>query len=163
MPPVMNRTNSRARAERAWRLRVRGKLWREVAAEEGYRSERSAQRAVEDFLRRTPPTDVETLRRAMGEGLTMIREAVLDSMDAAQAKGDHRGVAQLGQVAADTIDKQAKLYGLHIAVPTVVDVTVHQSPAEMLAEVRSRLMAAIDAEVVEVIDVPFAETKAVGL
>ena len=155
----MPRKDSRARAERAWRLRVRGRLWREIAAEEGYRSERSAQKAVEDFLKRTPPTDIETLRRAMGEGLTMIREKLLDSLDAAQAKGDHRGVAEIGKAAADTIDKQAKLMGLHIAVPQQIDVNVRESATVVLERAEAELLAIaaaaekrgeiIDAEVVE--------------
>lgn len=157
MAAVMPRRDSTARAERCWRLRVRGRTWQEVADAEGFRSRKSAQKAVERWLMRNPQGDVETLRRAMGDGLTMIREKVLDSMDECQAKGDHRGVAQLGQVAADTIDKQAKLMGLHIAVPAEMHVSV-QSMAEVLADTRSRLRAAIDAVPepldVEVVGVP---------
>lgn len=158
MAPAMTRTNSNARAERCWRLRVRGRTWQEVADDQGFRSRRAAQKAVEQFLKRTPPPDVVTLRRAMGDGLTMVREQLLDSMDAAQAKGDHRGVAMIATVVVEAFDKQAKLMGLHIAVPAEVNVNV-QSMTQILTDTRARLMAAVDAEVVD--DVVDAELVAI--
>ncbi|GAT16270.1 Uncharacterised protein [Mycolicibacterium thermoresistibile] len=152
----MDRKSSRARAENAWRLRVRGRLWREIAEELGYRSPRSAQKAVEDFLARTPPTDAETLRRAMGDGLTMIRQKLLDALDAAEEAGDHQAVATLGRAAADTIEKQAKLAGLHIAIPQQIELNVRSAAAvleraeqELLAIAQQPQSEIVDAEVVE--------------
>lgn len=152
MAPAMNRQDSRRRAERCWRLRVRGRTWQEIADEEGFGSRRAAQKAVEKLLERDPPSDVNTLRRAMGDGITMLRADLLDCLDDCKAKGQHIRVAQLGQVILDSFDKQAKLMGLHIAVPTEVHVSV-QSMTEVLADTRSRLQAAIDAAPADVLDV----------
>lgn len=148
MPAVMNRQDSTARAERCWRLRIRGRTWQEVADDEGFRSRRSAQLAVERWLKRNPQADVEVLRRAMGDGIELLRRDLQDTLDTCKAHGQAIRVAQLGQVILDSYDKQAKLMGLHIAVPAEVNVTV-QSMSQMIDDTRRRLMNAIDAEVVD--------------
>lgn len=148
----MDHKSSQARTERAWRLRVRGRSWPEVAEAEGFRTARSARAAVRKWLERNPPEDIAILRRAAGDTIAIVIDRLLDSLEAAQAKGDLRGAAQIGQVVLDGVDKRARLEGLHIAVPTEVHVSV-QSMTEVLADTRSRLQAAIDAAPAEPLDV----------
>lgn len=148
MPPVMSHRDSRHRAEQAWRLRCRGRTWNEIAEALDFKSRRSVQRAVATHLERNKPEAAEIVRRSMGEGLTMIREQLLDSLEEARAEGDHQAVATLARAATDSIEKQARLMGLHIAVATEVNVNVVQTMTEIVADTRARLQAAIDAEVV---------------
>ena len=163
----MNRDKSTERAERAWRLSLRGRTWQEVADTEGFRSRQSARKAVESWLRKNPPDEIEIMRRATGDTLTMVIHRVLDSLEEAQDAGRHRDVAELAKVALDGLDKRARLQGLHVAVPTVVDVQVTQTVTEMITDTRAKLMAAIDAEVVsELTETPspvLAPTEAVNV
>lgn len=151
----MDRQSSQARTERAWKLRLRGRSWPEIAEAEGFRTPRSARAAVRKWLERNPPDELALMRRAAGDTLAVIIDRVLDSLDAAQAKGDHRGVAQLAQVALDGVGRKIQLEGLAIPVAQQVEVTVNQSPTEVIAATRERLLAllpkpaaVIDAEVV---------------
>lgn len=148
MPPVMDRKSSRARAEQAWRLRVRGRTWQEIADEVGFKSRHSAFKAVRTFLEKNPPDDIETMRRAVGQVMVETIATVRESMEEAHDAGNHRNVAELGKVILDGLDKRAKLEGLYVAVPTVVDVNVTQTVVEMITDTRAKLQAAIDAEVV---------------
>lgn len=133
-------------------MRVRGRTWQEVADETGFRSRQSAIKAVQTFLERNPTSDVETLRRAMGDGIEQLRAELFESLEDCKKRGHHIRVAQLGQVILDSYEKQIKLSGLAIAVPTEVHVSV-QSMTEVLADTRSRLQAAIDAAPADVLDV----------
>ncbi|WP_301121088.1 hypothetical protein [Mycolicibacterium fortuitum] len=148
MPPVMDRKSSRARAEAAWRLRVRGRTWQEIADEVGFKSRHSAFKAVRTFLEKNPPDDIETMRRAVGQVMVETIATVRESMEEAHDAGKHRDVAELGKVILDGLDKRAKLEGLYVAVPQVVDVQVTQTVVEMITDTRAKLQAAIDAEVV---------------
>ncbi|EHI13168.1 hypothetical protein KEK_08302 [Mycolicibacterium thermoresistibile ATCC 19527] len=92
----------------------------------------------------------------MGDGLTMIRQKLLDALDAAEEAGDHQAVATLGRAAADTIEKQAKLAGLHIAIPQQIELNVRSAAAvleraeqELLAIAQQPQSEIVDAEVVE--------------
>lgn len=143
MPPQMTHQASRNRAERAYRLWLRGRSWPEVAEAEGFKSRQSARKAVHEWLRKNPSEDIEMMRRATGDTLTMVIDRVLDSLDAAQAKGDHRGVAELGRVVMDGLDKRAKLQGLHIAVPTLIDVNVQTTAVAILERAESELLAIV--------------------
>lgn len=146
--PSGNRAHTRARAEQAWKLRVRGRTWQEIADQTGYKSRHSAQKAVQAFLKKDPPDDITTLRRATGQFLADTLNTVRESLDDAHADNDHQAVASLSRVILDGLDKRAKLEGLYIAVPSVIDVNVTQTVVEMIADTRAKLEAAIDAEVV---------------
>lgn len=146
--PSGNRAHTRARAEKAWRLRVRGRTWQEIADELEFKSRHSAQKAVRTFLEKNPPDDIDTMRRAVGQVMVEVISTVRDSLDEAHDAGKHRDVAELGKVLLDGLDKRAKLEGLYVAVPQVVDVQVTQTVVEMITDTRAKLQAAIDAEVV---------------
>ena len=160
--PSGNRAHTNARAERAWRLRVRGRTWQEIADEVGFKSRHSAQKAVQAFLRKNPPDDIDTMRRAVGQVMNETMATVRDSLDNAHAEGRHRDVAELAKVILDGADKRAKLEGLYVAVPQVVDVNVTQTMTELVSDTRAKLQAAIDAEVVELpaVELPAGEERA---
>ncbi|UVT31618.1 hypothetical protein SEA_MASK_86 [Mycobacterium phage Mask] len=148
----MNRHDSNERCRRAWELSLRGRSWPEIAEAENFKSRQSARKAVANWLRKNPPDEIEVLRRATGDTLTMVIHKLLDSLDKAYAAGRHRDVAEIAKVALDGLDKRAKLQGLHVAVPQVVDVQVTQTVVEMISDTRAKLQAAIDAEVVPLPD-----------
>jgi hypothetical protein len=148
MAPSGDRQTTRARAEAAWRLRVRGRTWQEIADEVGFKSRHSACKAVRTFLEKNPPDDIDTMRRAVGQVMVETLATVRDSLDEAHRLGKHRDVAELGKVVLDGLDKRAKLEGLYVAVPQVVDVNVTQTVVEMITDTRAKLQAAIDAEIV---------------
>ena len=147
----MNRKNSRARAERAWRLRCAGRTWQQIADAENFKTRGAAYRAVHEFLKRNPPDDVITSRLATAEGLRMVQTTLFEALIDAKRARDNRAVVSIASAIQDNLDKQAKLMGLHISAPTQVNVTV-QSAAEIISDARSRLLAAIDADDAGVID-----------
>lgn len=157
----MNRKASQERCRRGWELRCRGRTWQEVADELGFRSRQNAAAAVNTWLRANPPDDLETMRRATGDTLVMTAARALDAMETAIQAGRYRDAAELGKVAIDGMDKHAKLTGQHIVVPKEVSVHI-QSVTEIIASTRSQLMAALDAEVLSVVDVEVEPPRAVG-
>lgn len=147
MPPVMDRKSSNERCERAWKLRVAGRSWQEVADAVGFKSRQNACAAVNKWLKKNPPDQLETARRANGDGIRLVRATLFESMAAAKRANQHRTVSELGRTILESFEKEARLLGLHIAVPTEVNVTV-QTMAEILTDTRARLLDVIDAEVV---------------
>ncbi|WP_131827619.1 hypothetical protein [Mycolicibacterium fortuitum] len=148
MPPVMNRQASQERCRQGWELRRRGRTWQEVADELGFKSRQNALKAVNKWLEKNPPDDLETMRRATGDTLIATTHKLADALDDAIDAGKHRDAAELGKVVLDGLDKYAKLTGQHVVVPQVVDVQVTQTVVEMITDTRAKLQAAIDAEVV---------------
>lgn len=144
----MNRKNSRARAERAWRLRCAGRTWQQIADAEGFKSRSAAARAVRDFLRNNPPDDAVTARLAKSEGLRMVQATLFEALIDAKRQRDNRAVVAIANAIGDNLDKQAKLMGLHMSAPTEVNVNV-RSAAEVISAARQQLMNVIDAEVVD--------------
>lgn len=105
--------------------------------------------AVARLLERTPPESVEGMRRQEAEELR-IRRAVLHERfaDARQRKDDTILVAlnrELDRVAT----RWSKLHGLDAPERQEVNVHVEQTPAAIIADARERMLAVVDAEVVE--------------
>lgn len=149
MAPTGNRQDARARAERAHQLRAIGRTWAEISSALGYKSRGAAQLAVTRLLERTAPEAPEALRRHEAEELR-IRRAVLHERfhDARQRKDDNALVAlnrELDRVSA----RQAKLHGLDAPERAEVNVTVEQTPAAIIAATTERLLAVVDAEVID--------------
>jgi hypothetical protein len=147
MPPIGNRQTSDERCQRGWDLRKQGHTWATIADTLGYRSVQSAQKAVSAWLRRNPPDDIETLRRATGDILIDTINKLRASLDVAIEKGGTTSVAELGRAVFDGCDRYAKLTGQHIIPPTEVNVNV--SVTEALAATRRKLLDVIDAEVLD--------------
>jgi hypothetical protein len=150
MPPIGNRATSDARCAEGWKLRQRGHTWEHIAHEIGYRSKQSAQQAIQGWLKRNPPDDIETLRRATGDILIETIGKLRDTLDVAISKGQTTAVAELGRAVFDGCDRYAKLTGQHIVPPTEVNVTM--TITEAIEGTRKRLLGAIDAEVVDVVE-----------
>lgn len=124
MPPVMSREESDKRAEQAWNMRVAGATWVSIAEKLGFANSQNCQNAVKSWLRRNPPEDFEFMRRATSDGIRLVRAAMLDSLGKARKAGAHRTVSELGRAVLDSFEKEAKLWGLHVVQPQVVDVRV---------------------------------------
>jgi hypothetical protein len=140
----MNREDSRRRAERAYRLRVVGRTWAEIADSEGFASRRSAQVAVARHLDRERPESVADARRMAADGLRITRSILFASLAHAKQAGDTQAVVAVARALTDNIDKQAKLLGL--AVPQQVDITVSASASAILDKAEAELLALLPAQ-----------------
>ena len=138
---MMNRQDSRRRAERAFQLRSVGRTWQEIADTLGYKGRQSAQEAVARHLRQTPPESPAAARRSASEGLRITLSTLFASMADAKQQGDTSAVVSTARAIADTIDKSAKLNGLHVPVAQQVDVNVSTSAAAILDRAEAELLA----------------------
>ncbi|MGH3556421.1 MAG: hypothetical protein ACRDTK_02735 [Mycobacterium sp.] len=145
----MSREDSRRRAERARWLRGTGKTWQQIADSEGFRSRRAAQLAVARLAESEPAENITTARRTAADGLRITKSIMFAGLADAKQQGDHQAVVSYARAIADNIDKDAKINGLHVPVAQQVDVTVTQTPAAIIADAREKLLAVVDAEVVE--------------
>lgn len=147
MAPTMSRYASRERAAEAFQLRASRYSWREVADRLGYRSIGAAQTAVNrhvERLRREPTAisveahkfAIETRTRALSQRFA-----------AAFRWGDDDTLVTLNREIVRNEAELAKLGGLY--EPETLNVNVAQTPAAIIAEARERLLAVVDAEVVE--------------
>ncbi|MGE2690098.1 hypothetical protein [Mycolicibacterium pulveris] len=143
----MSRRDSRARAEEAFALRAIGRTWAEVSAELGYRSRGAAQLAVARLHARQPATSPETVRRSSTESLRIMRSILFERFAAAKQAGDDQTLIGLHRELTRNLSEAAKLHGAHAPEKLDVDVTVRQSPSEILAEAQERVLAIIDAEI----------------
>jgi hypothetical protein len=162
MPPTMNRQDSRARAEEAFRLRAVGRTWAEIATALGYRGRQSAQDAVRRHLDRTAPESPEAARRSASEGLRITKSVLFATLAAAKQRGDSQAVVAAAKAVADVIEKDARLNGLHAPARTEVDVNLSADPAALLDKLEAAMLerddqrqrqlqpAIIDAEVEEI-------------
>jgi hypothetical protein len=137
----MNRQDSRARAEQAFRLRAVGRSWQEIADALGYRGRQSAQDAVRRHLDRTAPESPEAARRSAGEGLRIIMSTLFATLSDARQARDHQAVVATAKAISDTIDKTAKLNGLYVPVAQQVDVNVYQSASAIIDRMEAELLA----------------------
>lgn len=161
MAPRESRQDSYARAERAHRLRIVGRTWSEIAKAEGYRSRQAAQLAVRRHLTRELPESAEDQRRTASEGLRITRSVLFAALADAKQSGDPQATVAVSRAITDTIEKQARLLGLHVPVAQQVDVRVEQTSAAILDRAEADLLAlaqqrpqqlpapTIDAEVIE--------------
>lgn len=147
MAPTMTLRDSRARAERAAILRSIGRSWREVAGELGYRSIGAAQTAVERHELRNGPEPVETSRRSLITSARITHSILFDRFAAAIDREDDETAALLNRELVRNRDQLAKLTGAY--APENINVNVQTTPAAIIAEARERLLAVVDAEVVE--------------
>lgn len=156
MPPVMDRKSSKARADRAWRLRCAGRTWQDIADQLGFKSRQSAIVAVQRLLAKDPPEDATTQRLYTAGGLRIVKAALFEALAEAKAKRDPHAVVAVSRALSDVLDRHAKLMGLHIPVAQEVNLTVQQNTAAVLERAQAELLALeqtrpaiVDAEVVE--------------
>jgi hypothetical protein len=147
MAAIGPRRETRARAERAAKLRGCGYSWQAIADTEGFRSRQAAQIAVERHYGREQPA-AGLARRSLCEGLMLVKQTLFEGLADAKRHGLAASVIEHSREIRSVTDQLAKLDGLH--APQRVDVSVtHKTASEMLAEYREQLLAVIDAEVVE--------------
>jgi hypothetical protein len=143
----MTLAKSRERAERVFVMReVDQKSWSQIAQALGFKSTGAAQMAYTRFLQRNPLPDGTAVRAGILERKRYTLSLAVRSLAAAAADGDHQAVARLVDTVTKADAELARLYGLS---REQVDLTVTQSPQQIIAEARDRLLAAVDAEVVE--------------
>jgi hypothetical protein len=140
MPPVMNRKASNQRCRAGWELRCRGRTWAEIAEELDFKSLHAAHAAINKWLQKNPPDDLNTLRRATGDTLRHLATRLADEAHQALDDGNRTEAANLARAALDGLDRYAKLTGQHIPIEVNVNVTATQA----LADTRARLLEAID-------------------
>lgn len=139
----MNRQDSRARAEEAFRLRAVGRTWAEISRTLGYRSRGAAQLAVKRLMDRTPPETAEHARAQASEGLRITKSVLFAEMAAAKQRGDSQAVVSAAKAIADTIEKDARLNGLHAPQRTEVDVNVSTDPRAVIDRLETELLALV--------------------
>lgn len=143
----MNRYDTRTRAERALRLRSAGHSWATISEELGFKSRSGARLAVDRLLNSTAPDSVTTQRRTAVEALRTLRAILFDSIVDAKAAGDFAAVGALSDRARLNVAEEARIDGLY--APNKLDVKVDMTVAEALDQYRDRLLAVIDAEVID--------------
>ncbi|KAA1431101.1 MULTISPECIES: hypothetical protein [Mycolicibacter] len=143
MAPTMNRQDSRARAEEAFRLRAVGRTWAEISETLGYRNRGSAQVAVRRHLERTAPESPEAARRSASEGLRITKSVLFAELAAAKQRGDSQALVATAKAIADMIEKDARLNGLHVQTAQQVDVKVSADPAAIIDRLETELLALV--------------------
>lgn len=150
MAPTMNRQLSRVRAEQAERMHATGATWQEIADALGFASRKGAQMAVQRLRNATPPETVEQARAKHDSTLRLLQQRMFSGfLRADQARDDETAVKYAKEIRG-LVGDRAKLCGVVAPQRAEVDVIVTETPAALLAETRQRLMAAIDAEVIDV-------------
>jgi hypothetical protein len=147
MAPVMSRYASRERAAEAFQLRASRYSWREVAERLGYRSIGVAQTAVNRHVERLRREPTSTAVEAHKFAIETRTRALSQRFAAAFRNGDDDTLVTLNREIVRNEAELAKLGGLY--EPETLNVNVSQTPAAIIAEARERLLAVVDAEVVE--------------
>ncbi|MDX1880088.1 hypothetical protein SBE55_19995 [Mycolicibacterium sp. 141076] len=122
--------------------------WSKVAERCGYRSVGAAQTAVKRYAARNP---LPSAQAAADEIVARKRHSLsiaYASLSAAFKAGDYRTVAQLVDSITRADAELARLFGIG-SENVQVNVKLDQTAVEIVAAARERLMAVIDAEVVE--------------
>jgi hypothetical protein len=144
MAPSGNRQTTKARAERAWRLRCAGRTWPEIADAVGYKSKQSAMVAVNRLLAKDPPEDVGIQRKYTAEGYRIVQAALFESLAVAKDRKNVHEVVTVSRALTDVMERRAKLLGLHVPVAQQLDVNVHQTVSAVLERAQSDLVQAIE-------------------
>lgn len=147
----MPRADSRARAERVVLARaVLRHPWREIMRAEGFKSVGAVQQTYKREMarRRLSTRDLAdlTAQEILERRDTTTRLAVAQLMEARRA-GDTSGMAAMLREIRQNDVETARMLGLY--EPDRVDVNVSQSASAIVADARHRLLAVVDAEVVE--------------
>lgn len=149
MAPTMSLAQSRARAEQAFVMREVGmQSWSKIRDALGFKSVGAAQNAVKRYQQRNELPGAQTVAAGIVARKRESLGVALHALAEAKKRGDFRAVAQLVDAITRADAELAKLYGL--GQTSTVNVTVtHQTPAQIIEEAQERLLAALDAEVVE--------------
>lgn len=144
----MSRYASRERAAEAFALRGQRLSWREVCDRLGYRSVGAAQTAVARHVERNRRNEATaTTIEAHKYAIETRTRALTQRFVAAFKRQDDDTLIDLNRELIRNEAELAKLGGLY--EPETINVNVTQTPADIIADARRRLLAVVDAEVVE--------------
>jgi len=143
----MSRYASRERAKQAFELRGSRHSWREICDRLGFRSVGAAQSAVSAHVarerRETSATSVEAHKFAIETRTRALSQRFVRAF----SSGDDDTLVTLNREILRNEAELAKIGGLY--EPEVLNINVTQTPTQIIAEARERLLAVVDAEVVE--------------
>lgn len=149
MGRTMSLAASRARAEQAFVMREVGmQPWSKICSALGFKSHGAAQNAVKRYQQRNELPGAQTVAHGIVERNRVSLGIALSALAGAQKRGDFRVVAQLVDAITRANDSLARLYGLGQTSTVNVNVT-HQTPSQIIEEAQARLLAVLDAEVVD--------------
>lgn len=121
--------------------------WSKIRDALGFKSVGAVQQAYKRYNERNPLPNAEAARAEIIERKRVTVGAALKSLAEAQKAGDHQTVARMIDVITRADAELAKMYGLN--APDKLDVNISQTPTQIIAEARERLLAVVDAEVIE--------------
>lgn len=147
MAPKMTTYASRERAKEAFQLRASRLSWREICDRLGYRSVGAAQTAVSRHVERERREAAATTIEAHKFAIETRTRAMTQRFVRAFTNGDDDTMVMLSREIARNEAELAKIGGLY--EPEVLNVNVTQTSTQIIAEARERLLAVVDAEVVE--------------
>jgi hypothetical protein len=139
----MSRHDSRARAAEAFALRSAHWSWREIMRKLDYRSVGAAQSAVKAHVAREHRDPSEVTHREQVESVRLRSRVLGERFAAAFLEADDDKLVQLNRELVRNGDQLAKLTGTYQPERQRLDVTVGRSPAEILAEGKSQLLAVL--------------------
>lgn len=139
--------DSRARAERVVYLRhVVGASWSVIRDQLGFASVGAAQSAYKSDRKRNPLPGGETVLAGLHDRQTYRTQKGTAALERALAAGEFSTVANLIRALAANDADLAKWFGIG---SETVNVNVTASLPQVIAENRERLLAVLDAEVVD--------------
>ncbi|WP_445168766.1 hypothetical protein ACTXG7_05235 [Mycolicibacterium sp. Dal123E01] len=144
----MSIADSRVRAERVAYLRaVAGLSWSKIATECGFKSVGAAQQAYKAHRKRNQTPAGQVVFAELLDRQQYRNQQGIIAMTRAQAAGDYSGVASLIRALESNDADLAKWFG--IGSETTLNVNVNTTATQIIAETRERLLAVVDAEVIE--------------
>jgi hypothetical protein len=147
MPQVMPLADARARAEKVAYLRaVAGLSWSRIRDELGFTSVGAAQQAYKAHRRRNPPPSAEAVFAELLERNRFRSGQGTVALARAQAAGDPSAVASLLRALASNDADLARWFGIG---SETLNVNINTTATAIIAEARQRLLAVVDAEVIE--------------
>lgn len=147
---TMSHYASRERAKAAFDLRSQRHSWGEICEQLGYRSVGAAQTAVNRHVTRNRrDSATETTVEAHKAGIELRTRAMNQRFVAAFTAKDDDTMVDLNREILRNESELAKLAGMYAPDRQEVNVNVTQTPAAIIADARERLLAVVDAEVVE--------------
>lgn len=132
---MTSRREQRDRAERALRLRAMRRTWDEVADACGYRSRQAAHLAVKRLLDSLAP-DPNAERGVTSESLRLLEARLWRQYARADDAGDAETMLKISKEIRSLSAESSKLNGLYRPVEHAVEVTVSQSPREIVEQAR---------------------------
>lgn len=148
MPHVMSLADSRARAERvAFQRGVLKLSWSKIRDAEGFSSIGAVQQAYKSHRKRNPTPSGEFVFAELLDRSDFRANRGAVALMRAEKAGDYTSVASLIRALAANDADLAKWFG--IGSETTVNVKVSTTATQIIAEAREKLLAVVDAEVID--------------